>query len=129
MAAKRAKQERRPPWWPTKAQKERADAAHREAMTAREIIAQAVEVEPTTDPDESESSRFERCSDRPLALALVTIIGHGLQDAYGWDSNDAAWDRVGRWLVAQTDDGFYVVEEFVSDAEAHAKLKEICRPC
>lgn len=95
-------------------------------MTARELISQAVELQPDIDPDSCESSSFERCADRPLALAIVTIIGHGLQDDFGWDDNDTVWDRVDRWVVAQTDDGFWVIEEFVSAAEASAKLAEMC---
>lgn len=98
-------------------------------LSAREVIARAVEVEPTIDPDACESSKFERCADRPLALALVTIVGHGLQDEFSWDSNDTSWDRVDRWLVAQTEDGFWVVEEFATAKEASAKLAELALEC
>jgi hypothetical protein len=103
--------------------------AARRATTDRataQVLSVALALEPDLDPDDSEASRFERCGDRPLALAIETIIGHGAEDEFGYDSNDACWSRVDRWLAARTDDGFWVVEEFTSSQEALVKLAELC---
>lgn len=99
--------------------------ADMDARAARRVIVDAVRLEPGIDPDASESSRFERCSDRPLALAIETIVNHGCQDEYVFDSNDTCWERVDRWLAAQDECGFWVVEQFLSPDEAAAKLAEL----
>lgn len=97
-----------------------------DATAAAQVLSDARELEPTINPDESEASRFERAPDRPLALAIETIIGHGAEDEYGFDPDtDACWSRVDRWLATRSDDGFWVVEQFADADEASAKLAEL----
>lgn len=93
---------------------------------AAQVLSDARELEPRINPDESEACRFSRVSDRPLALAIETIIGHGAEDECGIDPDtDACWSRVDRWLATRSDDGFWVVEQFTDAGEASAKLAEL----
>lgn len=93
----------------------------------REVIRRAGELEPGFAAACDGPGRFERCADRVLAAAMVTLIGHGLQDDYDWEpSTDTSWDRIERWLVATSEDGFVIIEEFADAADAEAGLTRLC---
>lgn len=72
----------RPPWWPTKAQKERADKAHREAMARKAtryvVIVNIPGCSPETDPTEYEDYAEARGAlETELAITADSL---GLRD-------------------------------------------------
>lgn len=89
------------------------------------IMGVAREIDPAFDTELTGPGRFERCEDRALAAAIELLIGGGCEDDSGYDGNGLLWTRIGCWLAARTEDGFWVNCGFEGAEDAAQKLDEL----
>lgn len=90
------------------------------------IIKLAREIEPDFDKDIDGPGPYERSGDRQLTVAIEVISLGGGEDENRFSADDSLlWHRVGRFVAAQDDLGFWVLVETANVEEARKKIRAL----